>query len=222
MLLSSIPVGSQLGVSVGHQAARFALENQDFQHAELIARKAVQAKPDDFQERVWLAYILLASGKVDEAEQELREAIALSPGDSDRWDTLVTFMIFTKQSAKADKVIQEAATKLTSSKAPLTLALCCEKMGRAYEGTGNDVELKKWNDAAKKWYGEAQKAQPDDLSIKRRLAEYFLRSRQIDEAEKCLNEIRQQGGGARNAETAAWANRTLALGTGQPRRSSAV
>ena len=29
-------------------------------------------------------------------------------------------------------------------------------------------------------------AEPEDLSIKRRLAEFFLRSKQIEEAKKCL------------------------------------
>ena len=56
-LLSSIPVESQLADG---QAARFAVENRDFQHAEQIARTAVAAKPDDFQERIWLVQILLA------------------------------------------------------------------------------------------------------------------------------------------------------------------
>ena len=136
-LLSNIPVESQLAGDVGRQAARFAVENRDFQHAEQIARKAVQAKPDDFQERIWLVQVLLASDRQAEAAKELRDAVALSPSDPDRWDALVTFMIFiAKQPAEAEKVIQEAEAKLPPSKAPMALALCCEKMGRAYDWYG--------------------------------------------------------------------------------------
>ena len=144
-LLNSIPMESQLA-GEERQAARFAVENRDFQHAEQLARKAVQANPDDFQERIWLVQILLASERQAEAEKELRDAVELSPGDPDRWIALVTFMIISKQPAEAEKVIREAEAKLPPSKAPIALALCCEKMGRAHDGNmdnsrrGEEVE----------------------------------------------------------------------------------
>ena len=112
-----------------HQAARFAVENRDFQHAEQIARKAVQANPDDFQERIWLVHILLASERQAEAVKELRDAVALSPGDPDRWLALVTFLIFTKQPIEAEKVIREAEAKLPPSKASISLARMLRKDG---------------------------------------------------------------------------------------------
>ena len=84
-------------------------------------------------------------------------------------------------------------------------------MGEMYSGSGNGTEMKKWNDAARNWYKKAEAAQPEDLSIKRRLTEFFLRSKQINEAHNYLEAIRKQNGGAKSAETAAWANRTLAL-----------
>ena len=120
-------------------------------------------------------------------------------------------MIYTKQPEEAEKIIHEAETKLPPLQAPMALALCCEKMGEMYGSSGNGTEMKKWNDAATKWYKKAEAAQPEDLSIKRRLTEFFLRSKQINEANNYLESIRKQDGGAKNAETAAWANRTLAL-----------
>jgi tetratricopeptide (TPR) repeat protein len=206
-LLSSIPLESQLG----HQAAWIAVENRDFQHAEQIARTAVAAKPDDFQERLWLVRILLASERLAEAAKELREAVDLSPSDPDRWMTFVNFLIFTKQPGEAEKIIKEAETKLPPLRAPMALASCCERMGEMYGSSGNGIEMKKWNDAATSWYKKAEAAQPENLSIKRRLTEFFLRSKQIDEAHKYLEAMRKQNGGAKNAETAAWANRALAL-----------
>ena len=187
---------SQLGSDVGRQAAKFAVENRDFQRAEQIARKAVQANPDDFQERIWLVRILLASERETEAQAELRDAVNRAPADPDRWDALVGFMIFTKQLAEAEKVIVQAEAKLPKPQAPMTLALCCEKMARAYNAADNSSETKKWNDAAKTWYEKAQADHPEDLSIKRRLAEFFLRSKQVNAATDCLNAIRNQEGGA--------------------------
>jgi predicted Zn-dependent protease len=206
-LLSRIPVESQLA----GQAARFAVENRDFQRAEQIARRAVAAKPDDFQERIWLARILLAGEHRAEAAKELRDAVDLSPSDPDRWIWLVVFMIDTKQPEEAEKIIHEAETKLPPLRAPMALALCCEKMGEMYGSSGNGAEMKKWNDAATKWYKKAESAQPQDVSIKRRLTEFFLRSKRIDEAKGYLESIRKQERIAKNAETTAWANRALAL-----------
>jgi tetratricopeptide (TPR) repeat protein len=206
-LLSSIPVESQLA----GQAARFAVENRDFQRAEQIARRAVADKPDDFQERIWLARILLAGEHRAEAAKELRDAVDLSPSDPDRWIWLVVFMIDTKQPEEAEKIIHEAETKLPPLRAPMALALCCEKMGEMYGSSGNGTEMKKWNDAATTWYKKAESAQPQDVSIKRRLTEFFLRSKRIDEAKGYLESIRKQERIAKNAETTAWANRALAL-----------
>ncbi len=210
-LLNSIPMESELA-GEERLAARFAVENRDFQHAEQIARKAIQANPDDFQERLWLVKVLLESERQPEAVKEFRDAVALSPGDPDRWVELVAFFIFIKQPMEAEKAIREAEAKLPPSKAPMALATCCERMGRVYEGsTDNVAELKKWNDQARTWYEKAEAAEPENLSIKRRLTEFFLRSKQTEEAQQYLETIRKQRSGAKNAEAVTWANRALAL-----------
>ena len=158
----------------------------------------------------WLD-ILLAGEHRAEAAKELRDAVDLSPSDPDRWVWLVVFMIDTKQPEEAEKIIHEAETKLPPLRAPMALALCCEKMGEMYGSSGNGTEMKKWNDAATNWYKKAESAHPKDVSIKRRLTEFLLRSKRIDEAKGYLESIRKQERIAKNAETTAWANRTLAL-----------
>ena len=210
-LLSGVPVDSQFGGDIGHMAAQFAVASRDFQHAEQLARAAIAANPGDFQERLQLVQILLAGEHQADAEKELREAIVLSPGDSNRWMALVNFLIFTKQPKQAEKAIHEAETKLAPLQAPMALAYCCEKLGQFYDSSGDVAEMKNWNDAAMTWYQKAESAQPDDLSIKRRLTEFFLRTRQINVARTYLEAIRKQEGRAKNAETAAWAKRSLAL-----------
>jgi len=225
-LLSKVPVDSQFSGDIGHMATQFAVANRDFQHAEQLARSAIAANPGDFQERLQLVQILLASERQADAEKELREAAVLSPSDSNRWMFLVNFLILTKQPKQAEKVIQEAETKLAPLQAPMTLALCCEKLGQFYDGSADAAEMKTWNDAAMKWYQKAESAQPDDLSIKRRLTDFLLKTRQINVARTYLEAIKKQEGRARNAETAAWANRALALmlasGSDQTQASKAL
>ena len=178
--------------------------------AQSRSRKAVAAKPDDFQERIWLARILAATGRQGEAETELRKAVALAPNDPARWIILTDFLVFTaKQPQEAEKVIEEAKLKLSASLKPMALAECCEMMGRAYENGPAKADVKKWYDAARKWYEQAESAHDEDLWIKQRLTEFLLRSNQIGEAERYLDAI-IQGGGGKSAKTAAWARRVRA------------
>ena len=205
-LLSSLPVESQFGAIVG-QAGQNAFDRKDFQLAEQFARKTVEANPDSFQARQWLATILQVSGDQAKAGKELRIAVDLSPRDPERWITLVSFLLFTTQPIEAEKTIHEAEAKL----APMALALCCEKMGRFYDGFDNTPETKRWNDEAKKWFEKAETDQPEDEFIKRRLTEFFVNTRQLSAAQEYLETIRKQVSNAKSAETRAWAKRTLAF-----------
>jgi cellulose synthase operon protein C len=209
-LLNSIPLESQLAGNLGRQASQFAVDSRNFQQAEEIARKMVAANPADFQERIWLVRILLSSGNLRDAEKEILEAVELAKSDPNRRITLVEFMILTKQPEKAVKAIQDAEASLPQSYAPLALAQCCELMGRFYKGN-NDGETKKWYTEAKKWFEKAKAAQPTDFSIARRFVDFLRRTEQIDVAEAQLGAILKQGADNQDAETVAWARRTLAL-----------
>ena len=191
-LLNSIPVESQLAGDLERQAIAFAVENQRFPARRGDRAKAVAAKPADFQERLWLVRILLASEHQAEAETVIREAIDLSKNDPDRWITLVQFLVFNKQPVKAAKAIKDAEATLPQPQAPLALAQCCELVGKAYEGIDEDKK-KQWYAQAKGWYEKAQAAHPDDLSITRRLTNFFLQTKQIAEVEAQLDAILKPG-----------------------------
>jgi tetratricopeptide (TPR) repeat protein len=208
-LLNSIPVESQFAGDLGRQASQYALEKGDYEGAEQIARKAVEAHPGEFSDRLWLVWILLASGHQTTAETELRKAVDLSKSDPDRWVSLVNFMVVTKQHKNAEDAVREAKANLPPAEAPLALAQCCEIMGKAV--LPDEEAAKKWYQEAKEWYQKAEAAKPGDLLIKRRLTEFFLRTKQIDDAENQLKLILEQGSGVQAAETKGWARRTLAL-----------
>ena len=208
-LLHSIPAESQLAGDLERQAVALAVESRDFRHAEEIARKAVAANPADFQERFLLVSMLLAGEHPSEAEAEIREAIALSKSDPDRWITLVKVLVRNKHVVEAAKAIKDAEANLPPPQAPLALAECCELVGKACEGVDEDKK-KQWYAQAKGWYEKAQAAHPDDLSIARRRANFFLQTRQIAEVEAQLDAILKRGTRPQNAETVAWARRALA------------
>jgi tetratricopeptide (TPR) repeat protein len=207
-LLNSIPIELQLTGDLRRQASKFAIESLDFERAEEIARKNVAVNPGDFQERLWLVSILLKTGRQADAEVEIRRAVDLSKTDPDRWITLVQFLVFTKQPEKAAKAIEDAEATLPQAQAPLALAQCCALMGGLT--SGDEDATKAWYARAKGWFETAQAAHPDDLSIARRLTDFFLRTKQMAEVEAQLDAILKRGANAQNTETVAWARRTLA------------
>ena len=173
------------------------------------------ANPGDFEVWLWLTQILLASGRQAEAETELRQAVELSKNDPVRWISLVKFLAETKQPEKAEKAFKEAQTNLAPLAQPmasLALAECCELVGRAYEGGSSADAVKKWYGEAKSWFEKAQAAKPDDLSITRRLTQFFLETKQINEAESRLEAILKRGSSDnKTADEVVWARRMLAL-----------
>jgi tetratricopeptide (TPR) repeat protein len=210
-LLKSLPAELRAAVDLGRVAEEFAIEKK-WQLANQVAQTAVAENPGDFQEQSRLVQILLAGGNRDEAEAELRKAVDLSKSDPNRWITLVKFMVLTKQLVKAERAIRDAEANLPQPQAPLALAQCCDLVGQAYyeqENTGDAA--KKWYAEVKKWYEKALAAQPDDLSVRYLLTEFFRKTRQVSEAKSQLDAILKQGPGAKRTDIVAWANRTRAL-----------
>ena len=158
-LVNTIPVESQLAGDLGRQAMSYAVGNRDFEHAEQLARKAVAAKPADFQERLGLVQILLGSGRQADAEAVIREAVNLSKSDPERWIMLVKFLVMTKQTAQAEEVVKDVEANVPPLQAPLALAECSALLGRAYDGVDDGLK-KKWYGQAKAWYEKAQALNP--------------------------------------------------------------
>jgi cellulose synthase operon protein C len=200
---------------VERMASEQALKNKDFRRAEEITRKAVTANPGDFEARFRLTQILLASERPAAAETELRQGVELSKNDPVRWVRLVQFLAGTKQPEKAEKAFKEAQSNLAQAAQPkgsLALAECCEFLGRAYEGGSSADAVKKWYGEAKNWFEKARAAKPDDPSIAVRFAQFFLATKQMNEAESHLEAMLKSGSSDKVAVAAAsWARRMLAL-----------
>ena len=224
-LFSRIPAATQFGSDLGRYrgASRRCPERSPGRGGHTqgggYGAKAVAANPGEFKERLWLVQILLYGKRTAEAEAELRRAVADAEGDPERWRTLVFFLIDTKQLPKAEQAFRDAEKKL--AQAPLTLAECCERIGRANEGPNTTAQAKKWYDEARHWFETALAARkdPKDLTVTRRLVEFLIRTDPA-EAAKQLKEILSPGPVAKDAGTVAWARRVLAMIyiNGNPRR----
>jgi tetratricopeptide (TPR) repeat protein len=211
-LYTRYPLAAQLAGDLGRLATQAALEKRDFVKAEQLARNSVAANPNDFQERIFLVRILLASGKSDEAEAELRQAIDLNRTDTDRWTNLVNFLVMTKQPRKAEKAVRDAEAALPASDSAFALGLCSEFVGRGFEVSEPET-AKKWFNAAKDWYEKAVLAPPkqaDNLLMTRRLIEFLIRTKQIAEAEKRLDTMIGDTKGDSRVSLTAWAKRVYA------------
>ena len=135
---------------------------------------------------------------------------------------LVQFLVLTKQPTKAVQAISDAESALPASLAPLALAQCCAQLGRFYEGI-DETEKTRWFARTKGWYEKAIAAHPDDMLVARRLTEFYVQTKQMDEVEAQLEAILKAGSNAKNAEIKAWARRTLSLAlasTNDPQRLS--
>ena len=90
------------------------------------------------------------------------------------------------------------------------MAKCCELMVRFY-GAANEKATTTWIANARRWYQKAQAAHPNDISIARRITEFYLGAKLVAEAESQLDAILKRDAGANNDQIKAWARRTKAL-----------
>ena len=188
-LWSRLPAGSIVGGGLQDQAAVAALRNRDFERALALASQAVEAHPNDFRERIFLAQVLRLTGKQAEAVAEVRKGVDLAPTDPDRWLNLILFLVQGGQLEDAEKVIPQAEAALPKDKAPLYLARYCGVLGLAYQEKKQEVQKTKWCDAANSWFKKAREATPGDPSVDRASTEYLIRTGQIKEVESQLSEI---------------------------------
>ena len=84
-------------------------------------------------------------------------------------------------------------------------------VGSIYTAADPD-RARTWFDKARQWFDKAQAdvKDPNDLTVKRRFAEFLLQANQMAEAEGMLKEILARGADGKSPELTAWARRSLA------------
>jgi tetratricopeptide (TPR) repeat protein len=195
-IIRKLPVQAPISGDLVKLAAEISLRKQDAQRALELAQHAVPTESRDYRDRMWIGQILWAVQRNEEAEQHLRQAVALAPEVPDPWVALVQFLARTGQQKKAEAALSDAQTKVPVGVRALALA-------QGYEALGQ-------RDKAEKLYQSDLATRPDDATVLRGAAEFHLRAGRPDRAEPPL--ARLVGARAKlSAQERAWARRNLAF-----------
>ena len=200
---------SPFSASLSRLASEVSLRLDDFDRALDMAKQAAADSPRQ-EDHIWLGQVLGILGQRaraekrtteaeriwGEAEKELRRAVELSQNSTDAWVAMIQFLVRTAQKEKAEKAIAEAEGKIPVEQAPLALAQCYEVMGN--------------REMAEKKYLAAVAAAPADVTVLRRLVEFYLRTGKTRDAQTHLKRI-VAGEIKAGGQHLVWARRALAL-----------
>jgi cellulose synthase operon protein C len=186
------------------------IRSKDYRNALEIIRQQVEARPNDFSVRILLVQLLLADKQPEEAEAELRKALAMDRSDPNRWVAMVQFLVSLNQIEKAEQSVKELQQAVAADRLPLIMAQCADMIGQGYQATAREAQKIKWYDEAKNWYQKAQAAKPGDVAMKRMTIEFLLRTNQLVEVENQLTDMLKRSAEFKSDDIE-WAKRTLAL-----------
>src|SRR5262249_16516947 len=151
-------------------AADISLRKRDPARAVKLALEAVPKDSKDYRDYLWLGQVLAASGqRASEAEQPLRRALELADQMPETWVSLLQYLANRGRNQDAEALLDQARTRLPAERAPLVLALCHEALGQT--------------DRARTQYQAAVTQQPNDASVLRNAATFYLRWGQFEAAE---------------------------------------
>jgi tetratricopeptide (TPR) repeat protein len=157
-------------------AADLSLRGKDPVRAAGIALQAMPAESKDYHDVLWLGQILAASpGQAQEAERQLRRALAMEDKVPETWVALVQFLAASGKAAEARELLGRAEGRLAADKRPLALAPCYESLGQL--------------DKAQEQYREALRLRKDDAGVLRAVSGFYLRWLQPLAAEPLLRRL---------------------------------
>jgi len=186
------------------------IRGKDYRNALEIVRQRVEARPNDFAERILLVQLLLAEKRPEEAEVELNKGVAQDRSEPNRWIALVQFLVSNNQIDKAEQAVKDLEKAVAADRVALTMAQCSDMIGQAYQATNREPQKAKWYGEAKSWYQKAQAAKPGDVAMKRATIEFLLRTNQLAEVETQLTDVLKRPADFK-PDDLDWARRTLAL-----------
>jgi tetratricopeptide (TPR) repeat protein len=144
--------------------------------AILAARHKLALNPKDYRNHMLLGQLLSLAGDPDkDAERILRQAAKLGAQHGDVWVALVAHLMRRGRRDEAAAATVQAKQKLPLEEHSLTLARCYDVLGR--------------RDLAAQHYFAALSVLPDDAHVLRRVANFCLRTKQPDKAERLLRRV---------------------------------
>lgn len=186
-----------LGADMWRQEVAVRLDSNEPIKALEVAERVLPKDSTNAGDHLFHGQVLLAAGKKDEAEAAFRRAAELAPESPDTWLTLITYLASNNKLEHAKKVVEEAQIKLPEDIRATTLA-------RGYAAVG---ELER----AEQFYQAALKAAPNDSTVARMAAEFYINTNRLDQGKKLIDGILAQTEAAPAKEPdLAWAKRASA------------
>ncbi len=190
-------------------ASEIYLRLEEFDRALELARESARIS-HDYRDHIWLGQVLgilgmraKAAGQVaagesflQEAEKEFRIAVTTGEQNVAPWIAFVQFLARVGRKESAEAVLREAQERLSEGLAPVALAQCYEILGHLEEAEAN--------------YEEALRRTPENVTLIRSAAEFYLRIGKASRAEAELAKI-VEGQVASQPEDLKWARRAVAL-----------
>lgn len=167
--------------SLAPLAIAVASARQDVKHAESLAKRMVDSRPDDPMAWVWYSQVLMLDKQPEAAERAVRKAVELAPQDVRAWSGLFAFQLRSDQREAARETLQALAKQAQLGDAERAFVLA-----QGYELLGEDEQ-------ARAQYGTAVKAAPDSVAIAARWAG-FLSRRDPSQAEAALVRLMELAG----------------------------
>jgi cellulose synthase operon protein C len=209
-----IEVKNVLQINSNNADARFLLasmEEKDRNWGQMYANlnAALETNPDMAPARVKLAQLLIASDQLDKANEELDKVLAKNPKDA---DALVTRAIILTREKKADEALAEARKALAIEPGHINATTMMATIyleqdpAQAEQLLADSLKLHPTNTTLRlmqiKVFGKQNKTadviatfkylmaeQPDNLIYPAQLANFYMASGRLDDAEALLREI---------------------------------
>ncbi|MGL4552093.1 MAG: tetratricopeptide repeat protein, partial [Gemmataceae bacterium] len=184
------------GRELSRIAAALAIRSGNVARALDIAQSSIREDSRDTGDLVYMARVLSANRRYDEAEKKLADALAAAPGDPEANLARVQFLVERKRKPEAERAILDAEKNVPAAKRPLVLAQC-------YDVASKHAE-------AMKQYALAAERGKDDPATLRAVGSAHLALGRLRDAEPVLRRL-LGGAVAASADDLAWARRSLAM-----------
>lgn len=173
-------------------AAEIAVQLGDKDQAAQLAEQVARTDPRDLNTTIWLAKVLNAVGRPEDAGKTLRALAEAHPDEVGPWTALLHFQAGRKQAAEARQTADRMRATLTRIEHP-------EFLHAQWYRVADDLPR------AAALYDEALTKWPHDPDVVRGAAEFYEATGRADKAQTCLTAVVQHDPSQR------WAARQLAL-----------
>jgi len=181
-----------LGDDIQRLAVAISMQRDDYSKAEQLIRQSMTGKKN-WRDHLWLGQVLAGEGRTEEAEKELRAAVALEKKQPEAYIALVRLKVRAGKAEDADSVLAEIQTHVPVAQRDTTLAQCHEILGQF--------------DKAEAHLFQALKVEPENAVLHKMHAAFLIRTGRVPDAEPILRHLAK----STNSEDAAWARRNLSL-----------